>query len=291
MDPGGSCLCANSIADRARRVQGFTDKSVEIPPTACPLAGRRIHCDRSSESSSEAIPRWRGAVPDLDAIYRSRAAEYDALVAREDHGGQIAQALGRLAPTMGRDVVELGAGTGRLTALVAQDANRVLAMDRSRHMLAYARVRLTRARLAHCMLATADHRQLPVADGVADLVLAGWTICYTVLDSGRAWQRSLGQALGEMRRVARPGATIVILETLGTGHEVPQAPDELLPYYQHLETAGFAQEWIRTDYRFASVEEAQRLVRFFFGDALADRVAAEGATVVPECTGIWWQRL
>ena len=47
---------------------------------------------------------------------------------------------------------------------------------------------------------------------------------------------------------------------------------------------------IRTDYRFASVQEAVELTRFFFGDELADRVRVEDWLVLPENTGIWWRR-
>jgi hypothetical protein len=45
---------------------------------------------------------------------------------------------------------------------------------------------------------------------------------------------------------------------------------------------------IRTDYRFESLAEAEDLMRLFFGDTLADRVASEGLVILPECTGIWW---
>jgi len=50
----------------------------------------------------------------------------------------------------------------------------------------------------------------------------------------------------------------------------------------------FSRVRIRTDYRFASLPEAEDLTRFFFGDGLADRVADEALVVLPECTGIWW---
>jgi hypothetical protein len=52
--------------------------------------------------------------------------------------------------------------------------------------------------------------------------------------------------------------------------------------------AGFKSTWIRTDYRFASLDEAEALTRFFFGDELAARVVANEWVILPECTGIWW---
>ena len=55
-------------------------------------------------------------------IYRTRADDYDTLVAREDFQGNLPQALAKIRPWAGLDVVELGAGTGRLTRLLAPAA-------------------------------------------------------------------------------------------------------------------------------------------------------------------------
>ena len=83
---------------------------------------------------------------------------------------------------------------------------------------------------------------------------------------------------------------IIMLETLGTGRETPQPPNSVLAeYYRWLEhDQGFSAQWIRTDYRFESLDEAVQLTRFFFGDELATTVAAKKWTILPECTGIWW---
>jgi hypothetical protein len=63
----------------------------------------------------------------------------------------------------------------------------------------------------------------------------------------------------------------------------------LADYYGRLERQhGFQRQWIRTDYQFHSVSEAERLTRFFFGDQLADRIVSEKLTRLPECTGIWY---
>jgi hypothetical protein len=46
---------------------------------------------------------------------------------------------------------------------------------------------------------------------------------------------------------------------------------------------------LRTIYRFASVQEAAELTRFFFGEEMAADVLEKGKQIVPECTGIWWR--
>ena len=78
---------------------------------------------------------------------------------------------------------------------------------------------------------------------------------------------------------------------MGTGSESPAPPAPgHAEFYAWLEQEhGFTYQWIRTDYEFASVPEAEELTRFFFGDALADRIVQEGLLVLPECTGIWWR--
>ena len=156
-------------------------------------------------------------------------------------------------------------------------------------MLDVAREVLTRDGFTNWQLNVADHRKVPAADASADLVIGGWTICYAALWSKGEWEADLDAALAEMSRVLRRGGSIVILESLGTDHETPHPPDELRPYFGRLAELGFKQTWIRTDYRFASPEEAVELTRFFFGDALADKLAENGATELPECTGVWWR--
>ena len=56
---------------------------------------------------------------DLKEIYASRAPEYERLVSREDFAGNILKAVQEIRVLAGLDVVELGAGTGRLTCLLA----------------------------------------------------------------------------------------------------------------------------------------------------------------------------
>jgi len=229
------------------------------------------------------------STPDYKGIYDNQAAQYDLLVAREDYQQNIMRALNQIAPLEGRDVVELGAGTGRLTSMLAPIAKSIQAFDASAHMLDVAIIKLRQSGLHNWRAEVADHRKLLVADGLADIVIAGWSICYTVVWHPEAWRDELAAALAEMRRVARPGGTIIILETLGTGYETPHPPDSLADYYAALAAEGFASTWIRTDYRFTSPAEAEMLTRFFFGDALAERLAAEQLVILPECTGIWWR--
>ena len=226
---------------------------------------------------------------DFETIYREHAAEYDALVAREDHAHSLLLALEDIRPLAGLDVIEMGAGTGRLTRLLAPIVRSIAAHDRSTAMLGVAAETLKPLRLRNWRLAAGDNRRLPAATRSADLALAGWSFGHSTGWYPDSWPHEIDLAVGEMRRVLRPGGTAIILETLGTGRETPGPPTEALAsYYAWLEEKyGFASRWIRTDYRFESLQEADRLTRFFFGDELADRVVRENLVVLPECTGLW----
>ena len=222
-------------------------------------------------------------------IYRKQASEYELLVSREDYQRNLPRALGRIRPFDGLDVVELGAGTGRLSCMLAPFAKTILVSDISRHMLDVATAKLEKTGLQNWVVTVADNRALPVADRVADVSIAGWSLGYYTGWYTKSWRKEIGQALAEMKRVLRAGGTVVILETLGTGAEKPCPPTDVLSrYYAWLEHEhGFSSTWIRTDYRFESLSEAQESTRFFFGDQFSDRIGRENWVILPECTGIW----
>ena len=149
--------------------------------------------------------------------------------------------------------------------------------------------RLREVGLSNWSTEVADHRNLPLADRSADLIVSGWSVCYLASSNDPDWERNLADVIGEIRRVLRPGGTAILFETMGTGYETPNPPDFLRPYYDSLERDyGFSHRWIRTDYEFEDIGQAERLSRFFFGDELADKVVRDSLVRLPECAGIWW---
>jgi hypothetical protein len=64
-----------------------------------------------------------------------------------------------------------------------------------------------------------------------------------------------------------------------------------MEYYGWLEARGFQRSWVRTDYLFQNMEEAQSLTRFFFGEEMVQKItSASPGILLPECTGIWWRK-
>jgi ubiquinone/menaquinone biosynthesis C-methylase UbiE len=230
-------------------------------------------------------------VSHFKTIYASRAADYQRMIGYEDYRGLLLPTLDSIRPLAGLDVVEFGAGTGRLSVLLAPSVRCLRAYDASPHMLAVARRRLAATGRRNWRLGVADNAHLPAPDACAGLAGEGWSFGHLTGWYPDTWREEARGPLAEMRRVLRPGGTAVVIETLGTGVESPQPPNAALAaLYALLEGEyGFQRVWIRTDYAFPSPEVAAEATRFFFGDELADRLLAERRTILPECTGLWWR--
>ncbi|MFG0213953.1 class I SAM-dependent methyltransferase [Brevibacillus porteri] len=225
-------------------------------------------------------------MPNHEQIYKNQAEQYDLMISRQP---SLLAVIEEITPIKGQDVIDLGAGSGRLTSVLAPHAKSILALDASAAMLEVNAQQLTQARLTNWKTNVADHRELPAKDNCADVIVAGWTVCYLTSSEVPNNELHLEKIIQEMKRVLRPGGTIVIMETMGTGYETPHPPEFLTQYYSLLENKyGFSHKWIRLDYQFKDIEEAEQLSRFFFGDELADRVAREKLVTLPECAGVWW---
>lgn len=220
-------------------------------------------------------------------IYRNRANDYERLIAREDYQGNILAKIREVAQIDGADVVEFGAGTGRLTRFLAPHVNSIYAFDFSPAMLGVAQRILEH--LPNWTLAVGDNRQMPVAPNSADIVIEGWSFGHVMGWFGDGWRPVLDRMLGEMERILRPGGTAVLMETLGTGSEEPGAPHERLAllYKTFEDELGFTRHVIRTDYQFLSLDEAAELTGFFFGGDMAEKVKDNNWIILPECTGLW----
>jgi ubiquinone/menaquinone biosynthesis C-methylase UbiE len=233
-------------------------------------------------------------MPDQMTIYQQHAAEYEQLTSHEDYQHKLYPALSAIRSFDRADVVEWGAGTGRVTALIAPHARSIIACDLNPHMLDVARSKLQQHARLRWQTVAAEHRHMPLPDRCADIALAGWTLGYfTPKYYPDTWQQLIAQAVEQMRRVLRPGGTLIIIETLGTGFSEPKPPTEsLAAYYALLENdLGFQATWVRTDFKFASLDQAATITSFFFGAEWADRVRENNWIILPECTGIWWKEI
>jgi ubiquinone/menaquinone biosynthesis C-methylase UbiE len=227
-------------------------------------------------------------MPTEKDIYTLHANQYDRLIQREDFQNNILHAIQKITPLPNKNVVELGAGTGRLTRLLAPYTLSILAMDLFPQMLQVAKDSLQKINAKNWLVAAANNARLPAKRASADLVISGWSFCYLAVWGGDNWKSALQNGLAEIKRVLHKGSVIIILETMGTGFETPHPPEHLTKYYAFLKEMGFSSTWIRTDYQFKSQAEAEKLSSFFFGEELTQKVRENQWVILPECTGVWW---
>src|SRR5919109_4013867 len=143
-------------------------------------------------------------------IYQSDGDRYEALISREDYQGNIPRAIDVIINVDGLDVLDLGAGTGRLTLMLAPRAKSIRAFDASAEMLRVCRERLAKSGLSNWQVDVADHRQLPVPDHSADLVVSGWSVSYLAVWNQENGEAELDNWLTEMKRVLRKAGTIIL---------------------------------------------------------------------------------
>lgn len=230
-------------------------------------------------------------MPTEEKVYETHADQYERLVQREDYQGNLLSEIENVISLDDRDIIELGAGTGRLTRLLAPHVRSIRAFDASAHMLEIAEKSLREMNLSNWQIGVADHRHIPIPDASADLVISGWSFSYLAVWGGADWQSALQDGFREIERITRPGGMVILIESEGTGNEKPHPPEHLDMYINWLTETGFERRWIRTDYRFESLTEAVELSTFFFGEKLGQQVRKKNWFVLPECTGIWWRRM
>jgi ubiquinone/menaquinone biosynthesis C-methylase UbiE len=227
-------------------------------------------------------------MPTEKEVYAQHADQYERLIQREDFQNNIIKAIQQIIPLNDLQIADLGAGTGRLTRLLSPLSGSVITMDLSLQMLLVAQDSLNKAQTDNWLMAAADNAHLPLKSSSIDLVISGWSFCYLAVWGGDTWKTALQNGLVEIKRILRKNSTIIILETMGTGFETPNPPPHLANYFGFLKEMGFSSTWIRTDYQFESLAEAEELSSFFFGKDLAAKVKENQWVILPECTGVWW---
>lgn len=143
-------------------------------------------------------------------IYDRGARLHDPVLAATFHlflGSTVADArrtiLERLGAKAGDRVLEVGTGTGGNALALAARGIDYTGVDLAAGMLEIARKRLDRAGHRHVPLAIADAHALPLPNAAFDRVLHVGAV-----NSFRDRER----ALAEMARVARPGATLILVD-------------------------------------------------------------------------------
>ncbi len=225
-------------------------------------------------------------MPEHENVYQNETEKYHALVSFEDYQKNLTRSICEIL-TESQKILETGAGTGRVTKILAPLSRELVSFDLSIPMLSLASSISSPDLPDFRGYAAADHRYLPAGNCQFDWVVSGWSVCYLVSWQSQNWKQEVGNALKEFTRILNSDGHILIIETLGTGKFSPEPPPHLIEYLQFLEKVGFHRQWLRTDYQFPDIVTARELTEFFFGSDMLNYIDSQTLPILPECTGLW----
>ena len=184
--------------------------------------------------------------------------------------------------------MEFGAGTGRLTKIYSPSAARTIIFDRSEHMLQKAKINLAEIN-SSIEYRISDNLEIRNVNDSADIIIEGWSFGHTVLDAPDNTEARVDELVNACISKLNSNGTLIFIETMGTDTEKPGAPvPGLEVFYSLLENRyGFRKEILRTDYKFSSFAEAQRITGYFFGEEFQKNLTYNEDGIVKEYTGLW----
>lgn len=230
-------LCDAGLAERRREGSWVFLRQVDADAAAAPMieaAQRLLAIAEAEEPEFGAMcasdRRKLAAIRDAreaaaEHYFARHASEWDDLRALHSPDAEVEAALAAaLADAPLGAVLDIGTGTGRMAELFAQDAERVVALDKNLEMLRVARAKLQHLPTAQIELVQGDFADLPFAPASFDTVLLHQVLHFAP---------DPAPALAEAARVLRPGGRIAIVDFASHDHE------ELRTRHQHARL-GFA---------------------------------------------------
>ncbi len=162
--------------------------------------------------------------------FARHADEWDEVRALHTSDVQVEE---RLAKALGDaplgNVLDIGTGTGRMAELFADDADRIVALDKNLEMLRVARAKLQHLPTSQIELVQGDFADLPFDAGSFDTVLLHQVLHFA---------QDPSFPLAEAARVTRPGGRIAIVDFAAHDRE------ELRDRHQHARL-GFSDRQMR----------------------------------------------
>ena len=223
----------------------------------------------------------RGAIPSPNIWYHPEVYETENRAV--DRAGAITALMLELAPWAGRDVLDVGCGTGFHLPLFAAQAASVTGVEPHGDLAAIARRRVRR--LPHVTVRHGSATDLPLADASVDVVHARWAYFF-----GPGCE----PGLAELDRVVRPGGRAFVIDNDPTRSTFGSWFRLGYPSYDAAEVRDFwlARGWdahpVETAWTFDRREDLEAVVRIEFSEEVAEEIlAGHAGTDVDYAVTVW----
>lgn len=216
--------------------------------------------------------RGRGAVGGVIAspnIWHWPAV-YEEENRAQDTRGAVYAALRESFDWAGRDVVDLGCGSGYHLPMFARTARTVTGIEPHPPLVAAARRRVEDLTTVRVLPGSAEN--LPLLDGSTDLVHARTAYFFGP---------GCGAGILEAMRVLRPGGALAVVDLDATAHPYGEWMRADLPHYDppaveaFFRAQGFDLQRIDTEWAFPDRAALERVLRIEFGPGIAARAIRE----------------
>jgi SAM-dependent methyltransferase len=225
-----------------------------------------------------------GALPSPNIWHHTATYELENRAA--DPHGELWRAMGCVVDWSGRDVLDLGCGSGYHLPRFAETARTVTGVEPHRSLVSLAR-RRTR-RLANASVLEGVAQAIPLPPDSVDVVHVRWAYFF-----GPGSE----PGLAELDRVVRRGGTALVIDNDGTrstfgawfrrGYPMID-PDAVERFWS---THGWTRVPVDMGWSFGSRADLEAVVRIEFTPEVAEAVlATHTGTEVDYAVNLWWKR-
>jgi ubiquinone/menaquinone biosynthesis C-methylase UbiE len=217
-------------------------------------------------------------------------AYYESLSVCQDPQERIFRKLDRDLKVSGKTILDIGAGTGRLTIPMAGKAKLVYALDILKPNLDLMMRKARKAGLKNIKPLKAPFNRIPLPDNSVDMV--------TSLTAFPYHSESLDRDLKEIRRVLKPGGWMAFIDVHCSGSEQQHIRKNIKPEYhmlavkRHRKMAkrGFRLSTIEVDFRFRTMKAVRDICGRFFGDEYIGYMFAKNKTTLKSMMAFYYKR-
>ncbi len=227
--------------------------------------------------------RLRGVVPSPN-IWR-QPGTYEIENRASDPDDVIGTAMRSLADWSGRDVLDVGCGSGYHLPVFARTARSVVGVEPHPPLVELARRRTAGTRSVRVLRGTAQALPLPPAS--VDLTHARWAYFF-----GPGCE----PGLRELERVVRRGGTAFVVDndvtrsTFGRWFRLGYPAVDPVAVERFWSFHGWTRVPLDIEWRFGSRADLEAVVRIELDPAVADRVlAGHSGTSVDYAVNLWWR--